>query len=111
MQRAKTFELVQYEVNSRIAEITLNRPPVNAINTQLANEVIAAYRLAKEDNGVRAVILASALPDVYSAGMDLKFARSLNGQSLRIFIETFYYEQHEVLYRMGKPVIAAVTGH
>jgi enoyl-CoA hydratase/carnithine racemase len=111
MQETVTFELVRYEVKSRVAEITLNRPPVNAINVQLANEVVAAYRLAKEDSAVRAVILASGLPEVYSAGVDLKLARSFDGQSLRAFIETFYYEQHELLYRMGKPVIAAVTGH
>src|SRR5689334_14803301 len=102
MQKAMTFELIRYEVKSRVAEITLNRPPVNAINGQFAQEVIAAYRLARADDGVRSIILASGLPDVYSAGMDLKFARSLDGQSLRTFIETFYYEQHEVLYRMGK---------
>ena len=80
MQETVTFELVRYEVKSRVAEITLNRPPVNAINVQLANEVVAAYRLAKEDSAVRAVILASGLPEVYSAGVDLKLARSFDGQ-------------------------------
>ena len=94
MQETVTFELVRYEVKSRVAEITLNRPPVNAINVQLANEVVAAYRLAKEDSAVRAVILASGLPEVYSAGVDLKLARSFDGQSLRAFIETTESGRH-----------------
>ena len=53
----------------------------------------------------------SALPTVFSAGVDLKLALEFDGQALRSFIEVFYYEMHEALYRIGKPVIAAVNGH
>lgn len=104
-------ELVEYRVIEGVAEITMNRAPVNAINHQLAREVIDAYRRAKEDTSARAVILTSALPKVFSAGMDLKLALAFDGQALRSFIELFYYEMHEALYRLGKPVIAAVNGH
>ena len=104
-------ELVEYRVIEGVAEITMNRAPVNAINHQLAREVIDAYRRAKEDASARAVILTSALPEVFSAGMDLKLALAFDGQALRSFIELFYYEMHEALYRLGKPVIAAVNGH
>jgi enoyl-CoA hydratase/carnithine racemase len=104
-------ELVQYRVADGVAEITMNRPPVNAINHQLAREVIDAYQRAKEDSSARAVILTSALPEVFSAGLDLKLALDFDGAALRGFIEVFYYEMHEALYRMGKPVIAAVNGH
>jgi enoyl-CoA hydratase/carnithine racemase len=104
-------QLVRYEVSEGVAEITMDRGPVNAINLDLAHAVIAAYRRAREDEDVRAVILTSALPTVFSAGLDLKIALDYDGQALRRFIEVFYYEMHEALYRMGKPVIAAVNGH
>lgn len=104
-------EIVQYRVIEGVAEITMNRPPVNAINHQLAREVIDAYRRAKADDSARAVILTSALPEVFSAGLDLKLALDFDGAALRAFIEVFYYEMHEALYRLGKPVIAAVNGH
>ncbi len=104
-------ELVQYEVRDGVAEITMNRSPVNAIDIHLAHGVIDAYRRAREDPEARAVILTSALPTVFSAGLDLKIAIEYDGQALRSFIEVFYYEMHEALYRMGKPVIAAVNGH
>lgn len=103
--------LVRYEVRDRVAEITMDRGPVNAINLDLARGVIDAYRRAREDDEVRSVILTSALPTVFSAGLDLKIALEYDGQALRSFIEVFYYEMHEALYRLGKPVIAAVNGH
>jgi enoyl-CoA hydratase len=103
--------LVKYEVIEGVAEITMNRAPVNAISIELARGVIDAYRRAKDDPDARAVILTSGMPTVFSAGLDLKIALEYDGQALRSFIEVFYYEMHEALYRMGKPVIAAVNGH
>jgi len=104
-------KLVEYRAADGVLEIVMNRPPVNAINLQLAREVIDAYKRAKDDQSVRAVILTSALPTVFSAGLDLKLALDFDGAALRSFIEVFYYEMHEALYRLGKPVIAAVNGH
>jgi len=104
-------DLVHYEVVEGVAEISMNRGPVNAIDHQLAREVVDAYVRARHDDTARAVILTSSLPTVFSAGMDLKLALDMDGQALRGFIEVFYYEMHEALYRLGKPVIAAVNGH
>ncbi|KDC21613.1 enoyl-CoA hydratase/isomerase family protein [Bordetella bronchiseptica] len=104
-------QFVQYEVVEGVAEITMNRGPVNAIDMQLAREVVDAYQRARHDDAAGAVILKSALPTVFSAGVDLKVALEFDGQALRRLIEVFYYEMHEALYRMGKPVIAAVNGH
>jgi enoyl-CoA hydratase len=103
--------LVEYRVAGGVAEIVMNRAPVNAINLELARAVIDAYKRAKDDKDARAVILTSALPEVFSAGLDLKLALDFDGAALRGFIEVFYYEMHEALYRLGKPVIAAVNGH
>ncbi|MBL8674555.1 MAG: enoyl-CoA hydratase/isomerase family protein [Rhodospirillales bacterium] len=105
------YAFIEYAVRGKAAEITMNRPPVNAITKELAREVIDGYRRARIDDGVRAVILRSALDTVFSAGMDLRMARAVDGRGLRDFIEVFYFEMHEAQYRMGKPTIAAVTGH
>lgn len=103
------FELIAYVVRDRVAEVTMNRPPVNAINFELAREVIAAYHLARRDPEVGAVILTSALSNTFSAGFDLKLGRSMSSIELREFIELFYFEMHEAQYRLGKPSIAAVN--
>lgn len=102
---------VQYTVANHVAEITMNRAPVNAIDLDLARGVIDSYHRARKDDNVRAVILTSALPTVFSAGVDLKLVCEFTGEEMRRFMEVFYYEMHEALYRLGKPVIAAVNGH
>ena len=103
------FKYVDYQVVDRVAEISMNRPPVNAINYELARNVIDAYYTARDDQHVGALILTSALDNVFSAGLDLKMALTMTGRELRTFIEMFYYEMHEAQYRLGKPTIAAVN--
>lgn len=103
------FEFIEYKVADRVAEITMKRPPVNAINLDLARDVIDGYYKARDDEGVGAVILTSAYDNAFSAGFDLKSGLEMNGQELRKFVEVFYYEMHEAQYRLGKPTIAAVN--
>src|SRR3546814_12159918 len=87
------FETIDYAVTDRVAEITMRRAPVNAINHQLTEEINAAYRMARDDAGVRAVILTSAFDNVFSAGMDLAMIRRGNGLDLRPFLEKLYFEK------------------
>ncbi len=104
------FQLLDYEVRDRIAEITMKRAPVNAINHALIEEINAAYRQARDDKNVRAIILTSAFENAFSAGMDLAMIRHGSGLDLRRFLEKLYFEMHDLQYRMGKPTIAALTG-
>jgi len=105
-----TFQHVDYEVRGYTAELTMTRDPVNAIEHQLATDVVDAYRLAAEDDGVRSVILTSAFDRAFSGGMDLSEMAGGSGMDLRRFLETLYFEMHDLQYRMGKPTIAALTG-
>jgi enoyl-CoA hydratase/carnithine racemase len=104
------FENIGYEVDERVAEITMRRAPVNAIDHGLIDDVLAAYRLAREDADVRAVILTSAFDNAFSAGMDLAMIQHGRGLDLRRFLEKLYFAMHDMHYRMGKPTIAALTG-
>ena len=51
----------QYAVSDGIAEIGLDRPPVNALSLALLEALIDALRRAAADESVRAVVLASHL--------------------------------------------------
>src|SRR6186997_1221191 len=79
-------ELVEYRVVDRVAEIVMRREPVNAINLALTQQVNAAYRRARDDEGVRAVILTSGCASAFSAGMDLAMIRGGTGLDLRTFL-------------------------
>ena len=45
--------LVEYRVADGVAEIVMNRAPVNAIDHALARQVIDAYKRAKDDKDGR----------------------------------------------------------
>ena len=103
-------DTVRYEVRDRVAEITLAREPVNAIDMALSLGLNAALRRAKDDPQARAVIVTSACERAFSAGMDLAMIRGGTGLDLRRFLESLYFEMHDLQYRLGKPSIAAVNG-
>jgi enoyl-CoA hydratase len=64
-------EFIDYEVEDRIAIITLNRPQArNAQNTQLLTELDAAWTDAARDDEVRVIVLKANGPH-FSAGHDL----------------------------------------
>ena len=65
-------EFLKVEVTDHVATVTLDRPPVNAMNRPLLSEIHDTFRVVAEDWEVRTVILASAAERVFCAGADLK---------------------------------------
>jgi enoyl-CoA hydratase/carnithine racemase len=66
-----TFETLLYAVEDGIATITLNRPDkLNAFNTQMMKDMIAAFDETDGDDDVRAVIVTGA-GRAFCAGADL----------------------------------------
>src|SRR3977135_3547033 len=102
-------ELVRYSVTGAIAEITLDRAPVNALSMPLIDALLAALEKARDDVTVRAVIVCSA-HKLFCAGLDLDIVRGKRGTDAKLFLEKLYFALNDVQYRMGKPTIAAVDG-
>ena len=102
-------ELVHYTVSDAIAQITLDRVPVNALSMPLIDALLGALEKAKDDASVRAVIICSA-HKVFCAGLDLDIVRGKRGTETKLFLERLYFALNDVQYRMGKPTIAAVDG-
>lgn len=102
--------MITYSVTAQIAEIGLNRAPVNAFSLSFLNEILAALRRASSDAEVRAVILHSSLPKIFCAGLDLDILLDKSNLEVRAFLEKLYIELWDTQYSMGKPTIAAVNG-
>lgn len=102
-------QLVKYEVVDGVAEILLNRPPVNALSLQVIDQLLAALQRAREDAEVRVVIVASA-QKIFCAGLDLDILRDKSGVEAKQFLEKLYFALNDVQYRLGKPSIAAIDG-
>ena len=66
-------ETVRYEVgDGGVATIAMDRPDTrNALSNELLTDLIGAFELARADDGVRCVVLASTHEKVFSAGGSL----------------------------------------
>lgn len=101
---------VSCAVTDRIARITLSRPPVNALTLEMIGSVVAAFKRAAADDAVRTVILTSALPRRFCAGLDLDVLLSADAGKIRELLQALYLDLHDAQRALGKPSIAAVGG-
>ena len=62
------MELVTYSTQDAVAVITLDRPPVNALNADLIGDIASAVDMAA-DPSVRAVVITGA--PHFAAGADI----------------------------------------
>jgi 2-(1,2-epoxy-1,2-dihydrophenyl)acetyl-CoA isomerase len=103
---------VRYEVKDHVARITLNRPDeANAINLQMAFELMQTSIRASEDPAVRALIITGA-GKMFSGGGDLKSfaaqAERLPGHLKEVAL--YLHAAISRLVRMDAPIIVAVNG-
>jgi enoyl-CoA hydratase/carnithine racemase len=109
-------ELVRVEIGdgtdgspAGVATIRLARPPMNALNTQLQEELRVAGAQVAADQAVRAVVIYGG-EKVFAAGADVKeFAGQDHAFMMRDAARVM--SALDALARIPKPVIAAVTGY
>lgn len=106
-----TYEEIIYEVSERIGTITLNRPDaLNATTDRLYTELQDLIPKIAADAGVSVVILTGAGRG-FCAGADLKASKdSLTPLQRRARHRWILRDVLEPLYKLEKPVIAAVNG-
>jgi enoyl-CoA hydratase/carnithine racemase len=69
---AEEFEKVRYEVDGHVATITLDDPETrNSLSNELLDELLCSLSMARTDDEVRVVVLASSDEKVFSAGGNL----------------------------------------
>jgi enoyl-CoA hydratase len=101
---------IDYSINGKIAIIAMNRPPVNAIDHPMIDAIHDGLNEADANDKVRAVILTSAIPEMFCGGMDLRMVAAGDSLDLRKFVYKFYMRTMDIQYAMKKPTIAAVNG-
>jgi enoyl-CoA hydratase len=102
-------EFVNLETADGIGTIRLNRPPVNALNEQLTAELADAARAAEGSDDVRAVIIYGG-EKAFVAGADIKQMAELSYPAAAIWSGQLHATM-SLLARIGKPVVAAITGY
>ncbi len=103
------FTSLRYEVADGVATLTLDRPDaLNALNTTLKNDLLAAVKAVGRDRAVRVVVLTGA-GRAFCSGQDLR-ERSEGAPSLAVELRERYNPLILAIRRLEKPVIAAVNG-
>ncbi len=101
--------LVSLAVADRVAVLSMERPPVNAMSRALMSELEAGLERAAADPALRVLIVTSALPGMFSAGADIRELEGLDAAGCAAFIAL----GQGLFSRMGripKPIIAAING-
>ncbi len=101
-------EAVQLETCDGYAIAWLDRPPANSLSSQVISELARIWEHVESEDGIRALILASANPMLFCAGADIKaFAQIDEATGAELLDET-----HALLRRMecsSTVTIAAVN--
>lgn len=91
-----------------IVELQLARPPVNALNLELLQQLRAAVEDAPAA-GARGIVLSGA-PGMFSAGVDVPALMGRERSEVHAFWREFF-AVCAALARSPVPVVAAITGH
>ena len=101
------YETILLTRDQRVATITLNRPEaLNALNSQVMNEVTAAAADFDADAGIGAIIITGSAK-AFAAGADIKEMATLSFSEV---FEADFFAAWGALAAVRTPLIAAVAG-
>lgn len=107
------YQFLRYEVDDRVATLTLNRPERhNALSQPLVDEIMVAVAEADSDPDVRVLIVTGAGGKAFSAGYDIKESAEKPKRSLaewRARMQKDIRFTYSV-WDCSKPVIAMIDG-
>ena len=95
--------------SDNICTITLDRPKsLNALNSLLIKDLTAALSQADQDKNIRVIIITGS-EKAFAAGADIK---EMSEKSfVEMFMEEFFGDEHNIIMKIRKPIIAAVSGY
>jgi enoyl-CoA hydratase len=102
------YETILTETRGKVGLITLNRPKaLNALNSQLMGEVVAALQAFETDAAIGAVVITGS-EKAFAAGADIKEMQP------KIYADVYaedFFSGWDAMIRIRKPIIAAVAGY
>ena len=102
-------EFVTLEVDGGIGTIRLDRPPMNALNVAVQEQIRAAAHEATSRPEVRAVVIYGG-PKVFAAGADIKEMATMSYTDM-VERSTGLSSAFTAVAKIPKPVVAAITGY
>jgi enoyl-CoA hydratase len=102
-------ELVKKRKEESALVITIDNPPVNALNFKVLEEIVAAVKEGNDDQEVRGIVITGAGNNAFCAGADLKMMQERGPQDA----DKVAKAGHDAFYSIensGKPVLVAING-
>ncbi|NYH79619.1 enoyl-CoA hydratase [Actinopolyspora biskrensis] len=103
-------EFVRLEVDGGIGTIRLDRPKMNALNSQVEQEIRAVAEEAAERSDVRAVIVYGG-EKVFAAGADIKEMSEKSAPEMAEKERRGLSDALSAVAGIPKPTVAALTGY
>jgi enoyl-CoA hydratase len=106
-----TYNTLLYEKEGGIGIVTINRPEaLNALNSEVYNELYELFQEIEADAAVRVVILTGSGGKAFAAGSDIVEMQPQSSMEIKGFVETARRASDRI-YTLSKPVIAAINGY
>jgi enoyl-CoA hydratase/carnithine racemase len=102
-------EFVRLDVDGGIGTIRLERPPMNALNAQVQEEIRSAASEAGERRDVSAVVVYGG-EKVFAAGADIKQMQQMSYTDM-VDRSSALQSSLTAVARIPKPTVAAITGY
>jgi 3,2-trans-enoyl-CoA isomerase len=101
---------VTVDSSEGIAVVELKRKPVNSLNLELLTELTTTLEKLENDKQINGLILTSAQPKIFSAGLDIMEMYNPKPERVREFwkaLQNFWMK----LYVSPLATVAAINGH
>jgi enoyl-CoA hydratase/carnithine racemase len=102
-------DFLSISVDAAVATILIDRPPINALSTQVQRELLAAAQEVSDRRDVRAVVLYGG-PKRFVGGADIKEMATVSYADM-VEISVGLQAAFTALAEIPKPVVAAITGY
>src|SRR5438128_6372579 len=104
------FQTLLFEIKNSIAYVTINRPDkLNALNSQVMEDLNSAFTAIRDDKAIRVVLLTGAGEKAFVAGADIGELNKHDPVTAK-----FYTHKGQavlnLIENLGKPVIACING-
>ncbi|MBD3108376.1 enoyl-CoA hydratase [Bacillus sp. AGMB 02131] len=100
---------VTKSIEDRVAVLTINKPPANALSSALIQEISSIFNELEHDENVRAIVLKGD-GRFFSAGADIKEFTTINTADDFAKLAENGQEIFEKIEKFNKPVIASIHG-
>lgn len=100
---------ITYRVENRIAFVTINNPPMNALDREVTSEILQAFEEIDGDDGIKAVVF-SGEGRAFIAGADIRMLQKVKDASEGLEVSKLLHSAMNKIEELRKPVIAAIHG-